>query len=151
MAQKKAAKKPEGHGLEIGLALAGIATVAGAVFLYGTDAGKKKRKEIKGWMLKAKGEVVEKLEKAKEVNEETYHKIVDTVAAKYKAVKSIAPEELAEVVADLKKSWKHIAQVAKAKAPKRKAAPKAKKAAAKPAAKPAAKAPAKPAAKNGKK
>lgn len=145
MAQKKAAQKSDGHGLEIGLALAGIATVAGAVFLYGTDAGKKKRKDIKGWMLKAKGEVVEKLEKVKDVNEEAYHKIVDTVAAKYKAVKSIAPEELAEVVDDLKKSWKHIARVAKAKAPKKKVA--ARKPATKSAAKPAAKAAAKPAAK----
>ena len=134
MAQKKTAKKPEGHGMEIGLALAGIATVAGAVFLYGTDAGKKKRKQIKGWTLKAKGEVVEKLEKLKDVNEESYHKVVDTVAAKYKAIKSIAPEELAEVVADLKKSWKHIAKVAKAKPAAKKKAPATAKTTAKPAA-----------------
>lgn len=127
MAQKKAAKKTDGNGVEIGLAIAGIATVAGAVFLYGTDAGKKKRKQIKGWMLKAKGEVIEKLEKMKDINEESYNKVVDAVTAKYKAVKSVAPEELAEVVADLKKSWKHIVQVTKTKkpAPRKKAAAKA--------------------------
>jgi hypothetical protein len=92
--------------VEVGLALAGLAAVAGGVFLYGTDAGKKKRKAIKGWMLKAKGEVIEKLENLKEVNEENYHKIVDAVETKYKALKSVAPEELARSCCRFKKSWK---------------------------------------------
>ncbi len=117
-----AKKKSDGNGLEIGLALASLAAIAGGVFLYGTDAGKKKRKAIKGWTLKVKGEVIEKLENLKEVNEENYHKIVDTVTAKYKTLKSVAPEELEEVVADLKKSWKNIVKIAKAQtAPKKKA------------------------------
>lgn len=125
MAQKKAPVKKSGNGLEVSLALAGLAAIAGGVFLYGTDAGKKKRKEIKGWMLKVKGEVIEKLENLKEVNEANYHKIVDAVENKYKAVKSVAPEELAEVVADLRKSWKSIVKVAKAQtAPKKKAVKK---------------------------
>lgn len=122
MAQKKVpAKNKSGNGLEVGLALAaGLAAVAGGVFLYGTDAGKKKRKAIRGWVLKAKGEVIEKLENLKEVNEENYHKVVDAVEKKYKALKSVSPEELAEVVGELKKSWKHIVKVAKAQtAPKK--------------------------------
>lgn len=127
MAQKKAAKKSDGNGVEIGLTLAGIATIAGTVFLYGTDAGKKKRKQIKGWMLKAKGEVVERLEKMKDINEESYNKVVDAVTAKYKAVKSVGPEELDEIVADFKKSWKHMVQATKPKkaASRKKAAAKA--------------------------
>jgi LPXTG cell wall anchor motif len=129
-----AKKKADGKGVEIGLALAGLAAIAGGVFLYGTDAGKKKRKEIKGWTLKAKGEVIEKLEQLKDVNEENYHKVVDAVAAKYKTVKSVAPEELAEVVSDLKKSWKHIVKIAKTHAaPKKKSAAKKAVAKAKPA------------------
>lgn len=121
MPSKKAPVNKSGNGLEVGLAIAGLATVAGAVFLYGTDAGKKKRKEIKGWMLKAKGEVIEKLENLKEVNEDNYNKIVDSVEAKYKALKNVAPEDLQEVVADLKKSWKHIVKIAKTEAaPKKK-------------------------------
>ncbi len=120
-----AKKKADGKGLEIGLALVGLAAVAGGVFLYGTDAGKKKRKEIKGWTLKVKGEVIEKLENLKDVNEESYHKVVDAVTSKYKSIKSVAPEELEEVVSDLKKSWKHIVKIAKAQtAPKKKAVAK---------------------------
>ena len=118
MAQKKVAKS--GTGVEIGLAVAGLTAIAGAVFLYGTDAGKKKRKQIKGWTLKVKGEVIEKLENLKEINEETYHKVVDTVTAKYKTLKTVTPEELEEVVNELKKSWKHIVKLAKPKtAPKK--------------------------------
>jgi len=124
-----APKKSSGKGLEVGLALAGLAAIAGGVFLYGTDAGKKKRKAIKGWMLKAKGEVIEKLENLKEVNEENYNKIVDAVESKYKALKSVAPEDLQEVVADLKKSWKHIVKIAKTEsAPKKKTGSKVAKA-----------------------
>lgn len=127
MAPKKESVKKSGNGLEVGLALAGLAAIAGGVFLYGTDAGKKKRKIIKGWMLKAKGEVIEKLENMKEVNEENYHKVVDAVEAKYKSLKSVSPEELAEVIADLKKSWKNIVKLAKAQtAPKKKAVAKKK-------------------------
>ena len=114
-------KKVDNTGIEIGLALAGLAAIAGGVFLYGTDAGKKKRKEIKGWTLKAKGEVIEKLEKLKEINEESYHKVVDAVTAKYATIKTIAPEELSEVVDDLKKSWKSIVKIAKSQTtPKKK-------------------------------
>lgn len=121
------AKKTSNNGVEIGLAIAGLAAVAGAVFLYGTEAGKKKRKEIKGWTLKAKGEVIEKLETLKEVNEENFHKVVDTVAAKYGKLKTVAPNDLEEVVNDLKKSWKHIVKIAKEKeSPKKKVASKKK-------------------------
>lgn len=130
MTQSK--KTNSSSGVEIGLAIAGLAAIAGGVYLYGTDAGKKKRKEIKGWTLKMKGEVLEKLETLKEVNEEAYHNVVDSVTERYSKIKTIAPEDLAEVVADLKKSWSHIAKIAKngngtKKAPaKKKVAAKAK-------------------------
>jgi hypothetical protein len=124
MAKKQVEKKSSGHGTEIGLALAGLAAIAGTVFLYGTDAGQKKRKQIKGWTLKAKGEVIEKLETLKEVNEENYHKVVDAVTAKYQKLKTVAPEELNEVVADLKKSWKHIVKIAKSSSAPKKAVKK---------------------------
>jgi hypothetical protein len=110
MAEKKTQKSSVG----LGLTIASLTAIAGAVFLYGTEAGKKKRKQIKGWTLKAKGEVLEQLEKLKEVNEEKFHQVVDTVSAKYQKLKTVAPEDLAELSADLKKSWKHIVKATKA-------------------------------------
>jgi uncharacterized protein YoxC len=42
-----------------------------------------------------------------------YNQIIDSVEKKYKALKKVAPDDLAEIVADLKKSWKHIVKIAK--------------------------------------
>jgi len=59
-------------------------------------------------MLRAKGEVLEKLEMMKDVNEEAYHKVVDTVSDKYKKIKNIDPTELNAMRSDLKKHWGNI-------------------------------------------
>lgn len=92
----------------IGLGMAAVAAAAaGAYFLYGKD-GAKNRKAVKGWMLKMKGEVLSQMEHLKEVNEETYGRIVDTVAKKYQAVKDIDKTELAAMAADLKRHWSNI-------------------------------------------
>lgn len=111
MATKKPTAKKSSSNSGIGvaaLATAGIAAVAGAVFFYGTDAGKKKRKEIKSWAIKARGDVLEKLEKAKEINENVYNNVVNSVVAKYEKVKSIDAQELAELTSELRKGWSHI-------------------------------------------
>jgi hypothetical protein len=110
-------KKTNGHqkngdmtnkvAMGVGIAALAAAT-AGAVFLYGTEAGKKKRKEIKGWMLKAKGDVLEKMETMKEWNEASYNTIVDNVASKYRAMKHVDPIQVAALVQDLKSHWKNI-------------------------------------------
>jgi polyhydroxyalkanoate synthesis regulator phasin len=119
MTQKSAStgkKMAIGAGI-LGLAAAGI---AGAYFLYGKD-GAKNRKKIKAWTLKAKGEILEKLEKAKETSEAHYHDIVDTVVAKYGKAKDITPEDVQAFAKDLKKHWKSIQRDL---APKKKAAKK---------------------------
>ena len=92
-----------GTGL-IGLAVAGL---AGAYFLYGKD-GAKNRKKVKTWALKAKAEVLEKIEKAKELSETNYQEIIDMVSAKYAKVKDVTPEDIAAFSKDLKKHWKDI-------------------------------------------
>lgn len=112
-AKKKPAKKTTskktsdktGKGLLIG---AGLATAAAAgYFLFGPK-GKDNRQKIKAWTLKAKGEVLEKLEKLEEVSDAKYHEIVDKVAAKYMKSKDIADEDVEKFTAELKKYWKKI-------------------------------------------
>lgn len=122
-----AQKKTNGGGGLIGLA-ALAAVAAGGYFLYGKD-GAKNRKKVKGWMLKAKGEVLEKVEKLKEVSEPEYRKVVDAVAAKYSAVKSIDPVEVQQMAKELHGHWKNIKKsLSPAKPAKKKTAKKAKKA-----------------------
>src|SRR3989338_6365228 len=87
-----------------------VAAAAGAYFLYGSKNAKQHRKQVKSWTLKAKGEVLEKLEKLKEVNEEIYHKVVNEVSKKYQAVKSIDKKDVEELVRELKSHWKSIAK-----------------------------------------
>ncbi len=97
-----------GKGLAVGVGLATLAAAAGAYFLYGTKDGAKKRKQMKGWMLKAKGEVVERMENLKELNEEVYQKVVDEVAEQYKKLPQVDPEELSALADDLRSHWKNI-------------------------------------------
>jgi hypothetical protein len=92
----------------IGLAIA-AAAAAGTFFLYGSKDAKKNRKIVKGWALKAKGEVLEKMEQIKgEVTEENYHKIVDGVMTKYRKVKSDHQDDIDSLVKDMKGYWKNI-------------------------------------------
>lgn len=105
-----------------GLAALGAAA-AGAIFLYGTDAGKKKRKQISSWSLKMKADVMDKMGTMKDWSEEAYMMVVDNVADKYKTLKNVDAAEVALLVADLKRHWKAIKRhVDTSTAPKKKKA-----------------------------
>ena len=107
------AKKESSLGSEIGLAAAALAGIAGAYFLYGSKDAPKNRKKVSGWVVKAKGEVLERLEKLKEIGEQDYHSVVDTVVSKYQALKKGEPEQIAELVKELKGYWSKIQKEAK--------------------------------------
>jgi hypothetical protein len=95
-----------------GAIIAGIAgltaAAVGAYYLYGHKDSKKYRSKVKSWMLKAKGEVLEELEKAQEVTESAYMSAVDTIAKKYNELKSIEPEELEAFIMEMKDHWNGI-------------------------------------------
>lgn len=118
-------KTSTGAKVAIGAGVAAIAAFAAAgYFLYGKD-GAKNRKKVRGWMLKAKGEVLEGVEKMKDVTEEQYNAIIHKVAAKYKAVKGIDPAEVDTIMRELHGHWKNIKKSI-SPAPKKKATKKAK-------------------------
>lgn len=85
------------------------ALTAAGYFIFGPN-GKNNRKQIKGWTLKLKGDVLERLEKLRDVTPEVYNDIIDDVAVKYSKLKSIDAAELALIVADLKKHWSAISR-----------------------------------------
>ena len=97
----------------LGLAAAAVAAVAGAYFLYG-KLDRTKKKKIRSWALKAKAEVLERLEGMKEVSEEAYGGLIDKVTAKYEALKNVDKAELHAMAADMKKHWKNIQKSIKA-------------------------------------
>lgn len=91
-----------------GIGLAALAA-AGTYFLYG-KRGAKNREMIAGWTLQLKGEVLEKLEKVKHVNQESFNRLVDETAQRFGRVKKVGAEELGIITVDLKNAWTHIAK-----------------------------------------
>ena len=115
-----------GTKVAIGAGVATLAAFAAAgYFLYGSKDGAKNRKKVRGWMLKAKGEVLEGVEKMKDVSEEQYNSIIHKVGAKYKALKSIDPREVDAMMKELHGHWKNIKKSISG-SPKKKATKKAK-------------------------
>lgn len=96
----------KGAKIGVGVGLAALAA-AGAYFLYGKN-GAKNRKQVKSWALKIKGEVLEKLESLKEVNEEKYHTIVDQATDRYHRLKKVSGPEIKKINRDLKGAWGKI-------------------------------------------
>lgn len=87
---------------------AGVAALAAASYYFFGPEGKKNRNSLKGWMIKMKGEIVEKMEGAGELTEDLYNKIVDAVAAKYVKAGKVGELELRMFSDMLKSQWKGI-------------------------------------------
>lgn len=113
MVHKKSAGSDKTKAVVLGLAGLTAAAV-GAYYLYGSKDASKNRAKVKGWMLKAKGEVLEQLEGAQDVTENAYMSAVDAIAKKYNELKSIDPNELEAFIGDMKKHWSGISKTVKA-------------------------------------
>ena len=103
MVKKTVKKSSVGKVVAIG---AGVAVLSVAAYMLFGPNGKKNQKALKGWAIKMKGEIIEKLEAVKDVTAPVYEKIVSEVAAKYAKLKNIDPKDLESEVATLKKHWK---------------------------------------------
>lgn len=108
-------------GLGVGLTAAAVAA-AGTYFLYGSKGASKNRKAVKSWALKAKAEVLEKLETAKEMSKEEYEQLIDTVGGVYAQVKDASKVDISGFKKEMKEYWNKIEKTA---APKKKAVKKA--------------------------
>jgi hypothetical protein len=107
--QKKSNKAKVVKLAVLGASLAGLA--ATAYFFFGPK-GKKHRQHTKAWAIKMKGEVVEKLEMAREITEPIYREIIDTVAKEYQKGKKASQPEIKELADDLKKHWQSMSKLA---------------------------------------
>lgn len=103
----------------IALGTSAIALAAGTYYFFGPE-GKIHRKKAGGWMIKMKGEIIEKIEQAEEITEQAYHSIVDAVLATYITAGKIDPADLKAYAEGLKKQWKNIVKTAKGSTTKRK-------------------------------
>ncbi len=118
MAQKKSKNEMStGQKVGIGFGLTAAAvTAAGAYFLYGSKQATQNRKKVKGWMLKAKGEVLEALEKAEAITEEEYRTLVEAASGAYSTVKNATAGEVKDFKKEMNDHW---AKLEKSKAIKK--------------------------------
>lgn len=143
MAQKKAAQKGMSTAQKVGIGFgltAAAVSAASAYFLYGSKKAPQNRKKVKGWVLKAKGDVLEALEKAEAITADEYKALVETASGLYGTVKHATAGEVKDFKKEMGAHWEQLQKnkalksvVAKAKKVVTKKAP-AKKAAAKKAA-----------------
>ena len=108
MEKKTTVKKSGSNAVEIAVIGASLAGLAAAAYFFLGPKGKKHQKHAKAWAIKMKGDVVEKLETAREISEPAYHRIIDSVATKYEKGMKASHEEISELAQDLKKHWKTI-------------------------------------------
>lgn len=114
MPQKKTTARKSDNTAATAIAVgAGVAAVTAAAYLmFGPDA-KKNRRIVRGWAVKMRGEMIEKLENTKEITEPVYHKIVDEVSSKYAKLKNVDQTELLDAVAEARKYWQHMVKTNK--------------------------------------
>lgn len=113
-----------GEKVGIGAGVAALAAAAaGAYYFYGSKNAAKNRRNLKGWMVKAQGEVMERVEDMKDISKDAYDKAVTQVMKGYRTAKKIAPAELAALETTLKQQWSAIAK--ELKGPKQATARKA--------------------------
>lgn len=113
MAQKKS-NKTNKAGVAVAVGASAAALGAAAYYFFGPH-GKQHRTKAQGWMIKMKGEVVERLEGLKEVTEPVYGEIVEAVAAKYAKGSKASRKDVLALVQDLKKGWRSIVASTQAK------------------------------------
>ncbi len=93
-------------GIGIGVAATAAAAAGGAYWLYGAKHSAQHRKMAKSWMLKARAEVMEAIEKLEDIDKERYMAIVEGVVKNY--AKGASREDVEKVMKDFKGAWTHM-------------------------------------------
>ena len=102
-------KETKNNGVVEAAGIAALAAAAaGVYFLYGSKDATKKRKQVKSWSLKMKAEVLEKIEKLKDIDQKVYQDIVDQASRKYEALKGIEVADVAAIQKELSSHWRAI-------------------------------------------
>ncbi len=104
------AKKQDKSGVALGVGVAAAAAVAaaGAYWFYGSSHASQHRKQVKSWMLKARAEVMEAVEKMDDIDKKKYLAIVQQVVSRYSKTAGATVGELAHMKKDLMDTWAHM-------------------------------------------
>lgn len=84
------------------------AAAAGAYWLYGAKHSVENRKMAKSWMLKARAEILDGIEKLKEVDKTSYMHMAEKIIKSYAGKAGATSAELARMMQDAKTTWLHM-------------------------------------------
>ncbi len=76
--------------------------------LYALFNGKEDAPKAKEWAMKMEEEIVEKIDKVKDMTEPVLAKIIDEVKKKYERMKDIDKDELEKMVDILRNHWSSV-------------------------------------------
>lgn len=94
----------------VAISAGATAIAAGSYYLFGPK-GAKHRSDAKNWMNEMKDEVLEKISNIKNLSEDEFHKIIDTIVFAYIATGEVATPELETFANNLKSQWKNIVKL----------------------------------------
>lgn len=103
-------KKMSRAKIGAGVGLAALAATAAGIYLLSGKKGAARRKKIAAWSVAARREVVERIRKAKQVNQRTYNEIVKKVSAEFGKLKKISPAEANKLATEMRGHWKNISK-----------------------------------------
>lgn len=103
-----------GRRSSFGPFLAGVAAtvVVGGYFLFGSKKANRNRAKVEAWIEDAKDEVLSKVKKVKDLTEEKFDEVVESVSDKYTKLKELGAEKKDELKDELKKRWKEAKEEA---------------------------------------
>lgn len=104
---KKHMSKKKVVGIGVGVTAAMLAA-AGGYFLYGSKNAAKNRKNVRSWMLKAKADVLEGIENAKDLTKDEYEDLVEGAAKVYGKLKTVSKREVGDFKREMKSHWNHL-------------------------------------------
>ena len=110
---KKKTTNKGSSAMELAVVGATVAGLAATAYFFLGPKGKTHQRHAKAWAIKMKGDVVEKLEMARDMSEPVYQEIIDSVATEYEKGKKASQEEIKTLAQDLKKHWKTISRSAR--------------------------------------
>lgn len=95
-----------------GIALGSLAlgAIAGAIagILFAPKSGKETRDEITDTLTKVKDEVAVRLSELKDITQETYHNVVNSVVQAYHDTRELTDEQASQIKSDLNEGYEDI-------------------------------------------
>jgi gas vesicle protein len=82
--------------------------IAAWAVLYALYTGKENSPKVKEWAMNMEQEIVEKIDKVKDITESVLTKIIDEVKEKYEHMKDIDTDELKKTVDTLREHWSSV-------------------------------------------